>query len=89
MLGIILVTSGMENVKRQVLGYDEMLYNRSVLSNSPQMLNKLLPLFDDIECGIQSAALLLLKQSYQLLNSIHRLGVQHRLHKSLLKVLHP
>lgn len=43
--------------------------------DAPELLNKVLPLLDDVDGGLQGGLLLLAKTLDQVLNCFHRLGI--------------
>lgn len=56
--------------------------------SSPELLNEVLPLLDDVDGGLQGGLLLLAKTLDQVLNRFHRLGI-HIIQQFLLKLLQP
>lgn len=56
--------------------------------SSPELLNEVLPLLDDVDGGLQGGLLLLAKTLDQVLNCFHRLGI-HIIQQLLLKLLQP
>lgn len=55
---------------------------------SPELLDEVLALLDDVERGLQRGRLLLLELLNELLDGVHRVGA-HLFQQLLLKVLHP